>query len=77
MTSFRDIHENEFGRYGSLRRDHNCDNYTAKREASAQDFNLKDCNLVHVMRQSVELMMVTFEPSAHMKALDLEAISSL
>ena len=77
MTLFHDIHDNNFGEYGSSNGDHHDgDNYTDNSETSAEDRNSEDCIVEDVIRQSLEMMMSPFEPPAHMRVLNLDAMST-
>ena len=74
-TSFHDIHENEVCGYGSYSGDDcDSDNYIGNSEASAEDLLLEDCNLEYIFKEKAKFMMLPFEPRAHMRTLDLEAI---
>lgn len=74
---FHDIHENKFdGHESSSGDDHDSDSYMKNSEANTQDLDLEDCNMADIVKQSAELMMPPFESPTHMKAFDLEAIST-
>ena len=63
------MHENEFGGHRSLIGDDNDgDNYIE----NSEDHELEDCNLVNNSEYSSKLMMASFEPLTHMRALDMK-----